>query len=267
MTAIAFVLEKKLVTLDRIYAAGVAPIKIVIGHFLTHLTIVVVQTVLMLLVALGMFGVKIEGSVIGVFGSLLLLGAVGMSLGLLISGISKDETEAVQLALAMFFPALLLSGVMWPVEAVPIWLKWLSYALPTTWVAATVRSIMIRGWGIDHHQVYIGPLVSLAWMIMLLSVSMFFLRSTERQSSWMRRRSTSQARGVAPKTQRSQFWLGFGLACVFGIFAFCALPRVDSRKSFIRGAIGPAVVWTGAGLAAFLVFVAGVGGHFPSLLV
>jgi len=41
-----------------------------------------------------------------------------MSFGLLISTIARQETEAVQLALAAFFPAMLLSGVLWPLEAV-----------------------------------------------------------------------------------------------------------------------------------------------------
>lgn len=44
----------------------------------------------------------------------------GMNLGLLISSVAKIEAEAVQMALATFFPSLLLSGVMWPLEAVGI---------------------------------------------------------------------------------------------------------------------------------------------------
>jgi len=40
---------------------------------------------------------------------------------------------------------LLLSGILWPLEAIPFWLQKISYAFPTTWVAEAFRSLMIRG--------------------------------------------------------------------------------------------------------------------------
>jgi len=45
-----------------------------------------------------------------------------------------------------FFPSMLLSGVIWPIEAIPEWLRYISYALPTTWAAESMRSVMLRGW-------------------------------------------------------------------------------------------------------------------------
>jgi len=68
-------------------------------------------------------------------------------------------------ALGAFFPALLLSGVIWPVEAIPIPLYWLSLSLPTTWAAEAGRSIMSRGWGVEHQQVWLGIVVPCAWSL------------------------------------------------------------------------------------------------------
>lgn len=48
---------------------------------------------------------------------------------------------------------LLLSGVLWPLEGIPIGLRYVAYALPTTWAAEAMRSIMLRGWGMQHQQV------------------------------------------------------------------------------------------------------------------
>ncbi len=58
-----------------------------------------------------------------------------MSFGLLISSLVASEVEAVQLSLASFFPSLLLSGILWPLQAIPVGLRYISYILPTTWAA------------------------------------------------------------------------------------------------------------------------------------
>lgn len=57
------------------------------------------------------------------------------------------------MALGSFFPVLLLSGVLWPLEAIPQGLRYISYGLPTTWAVEAMRSLMLRGWGIFHQQV------------------------------------------------------------------------------------------------------------------
>ncbi len=64
---------------------------------------------------------------------------------LLIGNIS--EFEAVQSAFATFFPLQLLSGIIWPNQAMPRWLYYISLCLPTTWVANAFRDVMIKGTG------------------------------------------------------------------------------------------------------------------------
>lgn len=51
----------------------------------------------------------------------------------------------------------------WPIEAIPIPLYYLSLSLPTTWAAEAGRSIMSRGWGLEHRQVWLGLVVPFAW--------------------------------------------------------------------------------------------------------
>ena len=118
ITAIAFVRERHDGTLDRVFAAGVPPRVVIAGHFLTHATIVTIQITVLLFISTVVFGIAIQGSWILAFLILVCLGFVGMSFGLVISGAANDEAGAVQIAIGLFFPALLLSGVIWPKEAV-----------------------------------------------------------------------------------------------------------------------------------------------------
>ena len=52
----------------------------------------------------------------------------------------------------------LLSGIFWPVEAIPGWLRPLSWALPTTYEVEGLRSVMVRGWGVDRLAPYLAAL-------------------------------------------------------------------------------------------------------------
>jgi len=186
ITAVAFVREKLDGTLDRIYAAGVTSGTMIAAHFVTHTSIILIQTLILLLMAVFAFEVTLVGNVIYVAIVVVLLGLAGMSFGLLISSSAPTETDAIQLSIASYFPALLLSGVLWPIEAIPKWISWLSYALPTTWAAAAMRSIMIRGWGIQFQQIWIAMLVIALWSALLVVLATFSLKTRERPlfSKW-----------------------------------------------------------------------------------
>jgi len=187
ITAVAFVREKNDGTMDRIYAAGVNSRSIIIGHYLISNVILMVQTGTLLTLVIFVFKVTIQGSIGWVIVILLALGGVGMSLGLLISGAATIETEAVQLSLSAYFPALLMSGVIWPVESIPGWMAWVSYGLPTTWAAQALRSIMIRGWGIENQQVWFAIVVILIWGISLIFIASLILK-THNIKAWCKKR-------------------------------------------------------------------------------
>lgn len=180
-TALSFLVEKTTGTLDRLFSMGVNSTAMQMGHFSAHTMILLLQTVLMLLVAVLGFGVEVQGSVLLVFFFLILLGGVGMALGLIISTVAHDEVAAIQYAMALFFPTLLLSGILWPVQAIPWWFRPISMALPTTWTAEAMRSIMIRGWGFSFDVIWQALLVDLAWFVGFMVIAVFLLRTVDRR--------------------------------------------------------------------------------------
>jgi len=188
ITAIAFVRERLESTMDRIFAAGVSSATIIAAHFVTHSLISLVQNTLLLGTVL-LFHVPIEGSIPLVFFLLLIMGWTGMSFGLLISSVAEQERDATQMSLASFFPALLMSGVMWPAEAIPNYLSWFSISLPTTNTANAMRSVMIRGWDPSHKAVWLAFVVCAAWAFTLLSIASWRLKSVDKQGPLKRARS------------------------------------------------------------------------------
>jgi ABC-type multidrug transport system permease subunit len=76
-----------------------------------------------------------------------------MTYGMIISTVVTEPKDAVQMSLGSFFPVFLLSGILWPIQGIPVPLVYLSYVLPTTWGGSIVQSVMTRGWGLDVESV------------------------------------------------------------------------------------------------------------------
>ncbi len=167
LTALGFVADKRAGILDRVYSAGVRPSEIMIAQSIVMMCLLCVQLSLLLLVALVIFHLPMKGNIALVMLIAMLLGMVGMMLGLVIAAGAATEDAANQLVIGCFFPSLLLSGVIWPVEAVPVPLNWISYSLPTTWAAAGMRAVMTRGWGLGDGEVWKGLLINSGWFLFL----------------------------------------------------------------------------------------------------
>lgn len=119
LTSSALIVERTEGLLDRSWVAGVTPIEVLLSHVVTQFVVMVGQTILVLLFMLVVYDVNCEGEIIWVICMTILQGLCGMCFGFLISAVCELERNAIQLALGSFYPTLLLSGVIWPLEGMP----------------------------------------------------------------------------------------------------------------------------------------------------
>lgn len=68
------------------------------------------------------------------------------------------------------------SGVIWPVEGMPILLQYISSILPLTMATTSLRSILTRGWNLYEPDVYLGFISSITWILLFLTISMLVLK-------------------------------------------------------------------------------------------
>ncbi|PAA75845.1 hypothetical protein BOX15_Mlig020348g2 [Macrostomum lignano] len=176
LTALSFVLERKEGLLDRSLVAGVTILELMLGHMLTQLLIMAGQTGLLLFFSLVVFQVPCHGSVLWVILLALLNGFTGMSLGLMISALCSAENSAIQAALGTMYPNLLLSGIIWPAEAMPQYLRFISRGLPISQSVEAMRSVLSRGFGFTAAPVYLGFVSAIAWASGLLLLALLLLR-------------------------------------------------------------------------------------------
>jgi len=134
----------------------------------------VVQALLLLGVAVAAFNVMIVGTVALAFFIIALLCVVSLSLGILLSTLAESELQAIQMIPLIVLPSFLLAGIFWPVEAIPPYLRPLSYLIPPYWAIDACRSIMIRGWGIG--RIYPHALVLAAFAAVFLRLAVLTLR-------------------------------------------------------------------------------------------
>jgi ABC-type multidrug transport system permease subunit len=96
--------------------------------------------------------------------------------GLVVSATCHQENTAVMMILGTFYPNLILSGIIWPLEAMPYWIRWFSYIQPQTLPTETLRHVLSRGWGITEYGVYIGFVVTIGWMLFFLVAAAVIFR-------------------------------------------------------------------------------------------
>ncbi|CAL1673500.1 unnamed protein product [Lasius platythorax] len=176
LTSSALIIERMEGLLDRSWVAGVSPGEILFSHVVTQFVVMCGQTALVLIFMILVFNVECKGEIGWVIILTILQGLCGMCFGFVISAICELERNAIQLALGSFYPTLLLSGVIWPVEGMPTFLRYVSQGLPLTLATTALRSMLTRGWSISEPNVYNGFLATIIWIVVFLTISLLVLK-------------------------------------------------------------------------------------------
>lgn len=174
LTLISFVSERVSGTLERILATPITEGEIVAGYAVAFSIIGTIQAALLLITGIVLFNVIIVGDVWLAFLVIALLAIVCQSLGILVSNLANRVEQAVQFVPIIVLPAFLLSGIFWPIETIPTWLRPLSYLVPPTYAADASRAVMLKGWGLD--MIWIDIVVLILFAAVFLGMATWSLK-------------------------------------------------------------------------------------------
>ena len=169
LSIISFIHERTTSTLDRLLTTPVTEGEIVAGYALAYGLVGLIQSTVIIVTAVALFDIAIVGNPLTVLVIIFVFGAGTQGLGFLLSSRAKNEFQAIQFIPLILFPSILLSGVFWPIEAVPTILRPVSYFIPLTYAVEGMRSVMIRGWGAGGIWLQLTVLVAFAAVMLLLS--------------------------------------------------------------------------------------------------
>lgn len=145
LSAFAIVRERERGTLEQLMVTPVSPMAVVTGKILPYLGVAYISLTIVVLLMRFAFRVPFNGSLtlLLALSSVYLLAL--LSFGLMISSRAKSQMEAMQQAMAVLLPSVLLSGYVFPLASLPLPLRVISYMLPATHFIKIARGIVIRG--------------------------------------------------------------------------------------------------------------------------
>jgi ABC-2 type transport system permease protein len=151
MTAISLTREKETGTMETLLASPLQPIQIIVGKVAPYLAIGFVSALIVVYEARLLFKVPVRGSLTLLLAETMLFILVSLSLGMLISARTNSQRVAMMGALiGTMMPTMLLSGFIFPVESMPVPLQVISNVVPARWFVTIVRSIMLKGAGLEY---------------------------------------------------------------------------------------------------------------------
>jgi ABC-2 type transport system permease protein len=145
MTALAIVRERERGTLEFLIATPVRRGELMLGKILPYVLVGHIQVALILALGALLFGVPLQGSLVDLgFGAAVFIAAM-LTMGLVISAAARTQFQAMQMAFFFFLPSMLLSGFMFPFEAMPRPAQWIGQVLPLTHFLRVARGVLLKG--------------------------------------------------------------------------------------------------------------------------
>jgi len=165
--------EREVGTLDGLMVAPINRLSVILGKTLAQMARGILQGVLILVLAVTLFGVTVHGSILLVF-ALLLLGVFSfVGLGVVLTSFAKEQETAVMMMTTIMFPMMFLSGVFFPIEQMPWFMQAISRALPLTYVADALRKVMVLGADIPMLTNELAILIGFGTVMIAIAVPVF----------------------------------------------------------------------------------------------
>lgn len=144
-TAMAAVRERERGNMELLIATPLSRSALMIGKVLPYAVIGLVQTTLILVLGFWLFAIPLRGSLLDVYIAALLLIFANLAIGLLIATHTRTQFQAIQVAMLVFLPSILISGFMFPFAGMPDVVQWGAEVLPMTQFLRLIRGVMLRG--------------------------------------------------------------------------------------------------------------------------
>jgi ABC-2 type transport system permease protein len=163
ITSIGLVRERETGTLEQLAVMPFRPSDVILGKITPYFLLASIDLVVVTVLGILVFGVPFVGNLlIFAMGAGLFLFVV-LGLGVLISTLSQNQGQAIQGAILVLLPQVLLSGMIFPLAAMPWAVRWLGYCMPLSYFTMISRGIMLRGTPITAAAIWL-PLLVLAVM-------------------------------------------------------------------------------------------------------
>jgi ABC-2 type transport system permease protein len=149
MTSVTITREKEFGTMEVLLVSPLRPIQIILGKVMPYFILSFINVILILALSWFVFDLPVKGSLILLLGECMLYILMSLTLGILISTVSKNMQQAIFISLiGLMLPTILLSGFIFPIENMPKIYDYVSMVLPPRYFIVIIKNIMIKGAGL-----------------------------------------------------------------------------------------------------------------------
>ena len=173
ITSMAIVREREHGTLEQLIVTPMKSYELMLGKIIPYIFVGLVQATVAMTVGVLVFDVPMRGNLIELLLFTLLFIVASLSLGILISNFARTQMQAMQLSFFIFMPSVLLSGFMFPREAMPEFFYQIGKLLPLTFYLQIMRGIVLKGVGIKALWPQVGALMLFTSIVLTVSVLKF----------------------------------------------------------------------------------------------
>jgi ABC-2 type transport system permease protein len=165
--------EKEVGTMDGMMVAPINRLSIILGKALGQTARGLIQGVIIMALAIGLFGVAIHGSIVLVFGLMLLSVFSFVGLGIVLTSVAKDQQTAQMMMMTLMFPMMFLSGVMFPIQQMPWYMQDIAKFLPLTYASDAMRKVMVLGAGVPAISTDLIIMIVFGLVMIAIAVPLF----------------------------------------------------------------------------------------------
>ena len=173
LTSMAVVREKEIGTMEQIMVTPISSIEFILGKTVPFALIGFADVILITLIGVFWFEVPVRGNLLLLFmaTSLYLMSTLGV--GLFISTVSHTQQQAMMSTFFFYFPAVLLSGFMFPIANMPEIIQWITYLNPLRYFLVIVRGLFLKGIGPDILWPQLAALAVMGVLVLWLAAKRF----------------------------------------------------------------------------------------------
>jgi ABC-2 type transport system permease protein len=173
LTAIAIVREYEVGTMEALIATPIRPLEVVLGKIVPYLAFGLLDAIIVLVMGVWIFGVPVRGN-LGILALAMVLFVLGsLSVGIVISTITRNQIQAMFGTIAYLFPSIFLSGLLFPLEGMIPFFNAVSYLVPLRYFLRVSRGVMLRGAGLENLWLEILALGVFAAVMLGLAAARF----------------------------------------------------------------------------------------------
>jgi ABC-2 type transport system permease protein len=159
MTGLAMTRERERGTFENLLATPATPLEVLTGKIVPYIIIGLLQVTLILTASRWIFDIPIQGSLLLLYAMVLLFICANLTLGITFSSIARNQIQSMQMTFFFFLPSILLSGFMFPFQAMPGWAQAIGNILPLTHFLLLARGILLKGNGLGLLWPHIWPIL------------------------------------------------------------------------------------------------------------